>query len=277
MSKLFYAALACVPCLLSGCPSSELRGDTDGETLGDRDGNTADGEGETLGGGDGDSDPDPGDGDGDGDPNPGEGEGDTDPDPGEGEGDGDTDTDTDTDCTGPNGTQPLPPDYVQPDSPTVPGSTWAYFELEDFQPQSCNFGETYSLETFKGQVTLLTLMRASCEICQGTLEKLEEMHTQLSLEGYELWFVALNQDGYADWQQEFIDRASFPLIQDTAQANAWGLLNEVGLGTDDIYIYDASGTLRSYFNYADANPNIDLNTQDGWDTVYSALIAALEG
>jgi peroxiredoxin len=159
----------------------------------------------------------------------------------------------------------------------TPGSTWAYFELEDFQPQSCNDGQSYSLETFKGRVTLFTLMRATCTICQATLEKLEQMHTQLTLEGYEVWFVALNQDGYADAQQEFIDRASFPLVQDTAQANAWGLMNEVGLGTDDIYIYDASGVLHSYFNYADANPNIDLDTQDGWDTIYGAVIAALGG
>ncbi|KIG14243.1 Multiple EGF-like-domain protein 3 precursor [Enhygromyxa salina] len=257
----------CVPLLLA-CPSSEVD-NADTETSGD-----GDGDGDPSGDGDGDGDPS---GDGDGDPS---GDGDGDP-SGDGDGDGDPsgdgDGDGDPNCTGPNGTQPIPANAAQPDTPMSPGSTWAYFELEDFQPQSCNFGQTYSLETFKGRVTLFTLMRSTCEICQGTLEKLEQMQAQLTLKGHEVWFVALNQDGYADTQQEFIDRASFPLVQDTAQANAWGLMNEIGLGTDDIYIYDSNGVLHSYFNYADANPSIDLNTQSGWDTVYGAVIAALEG
>jgi hypothetical protein len=78
--------------------------------------------------------------------------------------DADTTDTGDPDCTGPQGTQPLPAEYEQPASPTTPGSTWAYFELTDFQPQSCNFGQTYSLETFKGRVTLVSLMRSTCEI-----------------------------------------------------------------------------------------------------------------
>jgi hypothetical protein len=251
---------------LLACSSKEV-GDGEGETVGDGDGDpSGDGDGDPSGDGDGDGDPS-GDGDGDGDPS-GDGDGDGDP-----SGDGDADPN----CTGPNGTQPVPANATQPAMPMSPGSTWAYFELEDFQPQSCNYGESYSLETFKGRVTLFTLMRSTCTICQGTLEKLEQMHTQLTIEGYDVWFVALNQDGYADSQQEFIDRASFPLVQDTAQANAWGLMNEVGLGTDDIYIYDANGVLHSYFSYADANPSIDLSTQAGWDTVYGAVLAALGG
>jgi hypothetical protein len=236
------------------------------------------GAGETAAEGDGDGDP--GDGDGDGDPT-GDGDGDTgdgDGDSGDGDGDtGDGDGDTgDPTCTGPNGTQPLPPMFEQPVDPKAPGSTWAYFELEDFQPQSCNFGESVSLESYKGEVTLVTLMRATCEICQGTLVKLEEMQLELTLAGYAVQFVAINQAGYQNAQQEMIDRASFPLLQDTAEANAWDLMNEPNFGTDDMYIYDSSGALHSYFNFADANPNIDLNTPDGWATIYDALIAALE-
>ena len=43
-----------------------------------------------------------------------------------------------------------------------------------------------------------------------------------------------------------------------------------------MYIYDRNGLLHSYFNYADANPNIDLDTPGGYQTIYDALIAALE-
>ena len=82
--------------------------------------------------------------------------------------------------------------------------------------------------------------------------------------------------GYDNAQQEMIDRASFPLLQDVAEVNAWDLMNEPNLGTDDMYIYDRNGLLHSYFNFADANPNIDLETPDGWQTIYDALMAALE-
>jgi hypothetical protein len=188
-------------------------------------------------------------------------------------------TDTgDPDCTGPQTTQPLPAQFEQPASPTEPGSTWAYFELTDFQPQSCNFGQTYGLETFKGRVTLVTLMRSNCEICQGTLEHLEEMQIQLELEGYEVWFVVINQPGFEATQQEFIDRASFPLLQDTAEVKAWDLMNQLEplMGTDDIYIYTADGVLSSYFSYAANNPTIMLETQAGYDNVYNAILAAME-
>lgn len=192
----------------------------------------------------------------------------------------DTDDTTETgppDCTGPSMALANPDEFTQPEEPWTPGSSWAYFELEDFQPQSCNFGETYSLESFKGRVTLVTLMRSTCEICQGTIEKLEEMQLELTLAGYDVWFVAINQMGYESSQQEFIDRTSFPLLQDTAEVDAWELMNTTGVGTDDMYIYDPDGVLQAYFNYADADPTIDLSTQAGWDNVYNALIAALEG
>jgi hypothetical protein len=220
----------------------------------------------------GDGDGDPGDGDpGDGDP----GDGDGDP-SGDGDGDPSGDGDGDPDCTGPVGTQPLPPNFEQPANPKAPGSTWAYFELEDFQPQSCNFGQTVSLEANLGEVTLVTLMRSTCVICQATLVKLEQMQLELTLAGHVVHFVAINQAGYDDTQQEMIDRASFPLLQDTPETDAWDLMNEPDFGTDDIYIYGADGLLRSYFNYADADPNIDLETPDGWATIYDALLAALE-
>jgi hypothetical protein len=236
----------------------ETRGDADTsadeDPTGDGDPTTGDGDGDTTTG-----DGDPSTGDGDGDPTTGDGDGDGAP-----------------NCTGPNGAQPAA-DATQPDTPLTPGSTWAHFELEDFQPQSCNFGQTTSLEPFKGRVTLVTLMRSTCMICQGTIEHLEDMHDQLTDEGYDVWFVTINQMGYQGSQQEFIDRVSFPLLQDTMAADAWALMNTPGLGTDDIYIYGADGVLRSYFNYADANPSIDLGTQGGWDTVYGAIVAASEG
>jgi hypothetical protein len=265
-----FIALVCFS--LIACTTNEVDDVGMGETQaqGDGDGDPGDGDGDPSGDGDGDPS-----GDGDGDPS-GDGDGDGDP-TGDGDGDpGDGDGDGDPECSGPVGTQPLPPNFMQPAAPKAPGSTWAYFELEDFQPRSCNFGETYSLEAYQGEVTLVTLMRATCEICQGTLVKLEQMQLELTLAGYTVYVVAINQAGYENAQQEMIDRASFPLLQDTADANAWDLMNEPNFGTDDMYIYDRDGQLHSYFNFADANPNIDLETTDGWATIYDALIAALE-
>jgi hypothetical protein len=263
MKSSSFVAFVCLS--LFACTANEVdeagANETSADGNGDGDGDPGDGDGDPSGDGDGDPS-----GDGDGDPS---GDGDGDP-SGDGDGDGDLD------CTGPNGTQPLPPNFEQPADPKAPGSTWAYFELEDFQPQSCNFGEVHGLQSFAGEVTLVTLMRSTCEICQGTLVKLEEMQLELTLAGYTVYFVAINQAGYDDSQQEMIDRASFPLLQDTAEVNAWDLMNEPNVGTDDMYIYGADGLLHSYFNYGDANPNIDLETPDGWATIYDALIAALE-
>ncbi len=186
-------------------------------------------------------------------------------------------TDTgDPNCTGPKLTQSRPAPTEPPATPTVPGSLWPSFELTDFQPQSCNFGQTYGLETFKGRVTLVSLMRSTCEICQGTIGYLEQMQIQLELEGHDVWFVVINQPGYESSQEEFITRASFPLLQDTLEVQAWELLNQFEplQGTDDIYIYDAQGVLHSYFSYAADNPTIKLETPQGWDNVYNAILAA---
>ena len=273
LRRILLPSLCCLA-LLGACT------DDGGDELGMSSESSGDGDGDdstTDPSGDGDGDDsttDPsGDGDGDAttDPSTGDGDGDATTDPSTGDGDGDAPPD----CTGPLTTAPLPPEFEQPADPKMPGSTWAYFELEDFQPQSCNFGQTTSLEAFKGRVTLVTLMRSTCEICQGTIEKLEEMQIQLGLEGHEVYMVAINQMGYEDSQQEFIDRATFPLLQDVAEVDAWDLMNEPGLGTDDMYIYDADGQLTAYYNYADADPNIDLNTSDGWDVIYNALLEAL--
>ena len=273
MRRSYFVSLVCVA-LLGACPAATEEDAADSESEsgdGDGDGSLGDGDGDTRpGDGDGDSDTSAGDGDTD----PGDGDGDADTDPGDGDGDGDTDT-GEGDCLGPGTTPPLPPDATQPEAPREPGSTWAYFELEDFQPQSCNYAKSTSLEAFKGRVTLVTLVRATCEICQGTIEKLEQMQLELGLEGHEVNMVAINQMGYEAAQHEFVDRASFPLLQDTAQADAWELMNVTGMGTDDMYIYDSGGILHSYFSYAAANPSIDLHTPGGWDVVYGALLAAL--
>lgn len=188
-----------------------------------------------------------------------------------------TSTTGDPDCTGPQVAVPMPAGAEQPANPFMPGTSWPHFELTDFQPQSCLFGQTYSLESFKGRVTLLSLMRTTCEICQGTIEQLEQMQLELELEGYEVYFVVINQPTYEASQQEFIDRASFPLLQDTLDVKAWDLLNQLEplQGTDDIYIYKADGTLSSYFSYAANNPTIMLETQAGWDNVYNAILAAM--
>ena len=259
LRRILLPSLCCLA-LLGACT------DDGGDELGMSSESSGDGDGDDSttdpsGDGDGDAATDPSTGDGDGDPTDTTGDGDGDPPP--------------PDCTGPLATAPLPAEYEQPADPKMPGSTWAYFELEDFQPQSCNFGETYSLEAFKGRVTLVTLMRSTCEICQGTVVKLEEMLLQLELEGYEVYMVAINQMGYDASQQEFIDRASFPLLQDTAEVDAWDLMNIPMMGTDDMYIYDDQGILHSYFSYAQANPSIDLNTEAGYEVIYNAILAAL--
>lgn len=45
--------------------------------------------------------------------------------------------------------------------PTCVGAVWPAWQLVDFQPKSKNFGKTYGLNAFVGQVTVVGLLAAS--------------------------------------------------------------------------------------------------------------------
>ncbi|NVB40180.1 redoxin family protein [Pseudenhygromyxa sp. WMMC2535] len=157
------------------------------------------------------------------------------------------------------------------DDPVCPdcAPAWA---LYDFQPQSCGFEQTYGLESFEGHVTLVAMLAGWCSYCQSQAVKMEQLRLELQLEGYDAQFIAINavSADNADDQQALVDRCAFPLFQDTAEQDAWGLHDS---GKDDIFVYAADGTLSMALPIEGDVPT-NLSTDEGYAAVKQAIIDA---
>ncbi len=167
---------------LAGCNSES--GSSDGSDGGGESDKPAQGGGEGEGEGEG-GDPGLGDADGEGEgegevDDSGEGEGAEEEEPnqgdddgagdegaaGEGEGEGEGEPQGPL-CTGADPTgapildrSAVPPNCGRP-AATCPGAPMPYWQLADFQPQSCGFEEVYSLDAFVGTRTVVALFAAS--------------------------------------------------------------------------------------------------------------------
>ncbi len=127
-----------------------------------------------------------------------------------------------------------------------PGASQPEFELQDFQPKSPRFGETYGLSEFRGSVLFLPLYAGWCNTCVGCAAILNDVYKQWQSEGLNVRVCAINPANAKSTQRLLVEVCDFPLLQDTEQAQAWETL----LGTkDDHYIYDAGGTLRTFVDF----------------------------
>lgn len=156
-----------------------------------------------------------------------------------------------------------------PDCVECPGTAAPTWELYDFQPQSCGYGEIYGLERFRGTVTVVVLWSATCSFCQAQLSKIEELRLELSLQGIEPHIVGVSLSTTADFQERLTERGSIPLFQDTAEVNAWAMHNG---DKDDMYIYAPDGTLDRFID--DGSNDINLNTETGYAFVRDAIVDA---
>lgn len=141
------------------------------------------------------------------------------------------------------------------------------FALEDIQPRSEGFQQTYGLERFTGKVTVVSLLAAWCPFCRSQAENMERMKQELLNEGVDANFVSVNSvDAYED-KDQLLARCSFPVLQDTLAVTAWDLLGGV---KDDIYVYDRQGVLLRRFR-ATGTTNIRLSTEDGYANLKTAV------
>lgn len=178
-------------------------------------------------------------------------------------------------CTGPtaDAIRTSTSDGSTPDCPSCEGATMPSFTLEDVQPLSCGYGQSYGLDVFEGQTLLVTLLSAGCSFCQEQIGLLEQIQLELSLEGHDVAMVAINLDSQAGRPELLTDRCSFPVLQDTESDDVWGMYQG---RKDDIYIYGADGTLRSFFR-ANEGPSLILATEEGYANVRDALRDAAAG
>ncbi|HVY29744.1 MAG TPA: redoxin domain-containing protein [Polyangiaceae bacterium] len=131
-------------------------------------------------------------------------------------------------------------------APNEPGAKQPGFQLQDFQPQSERFGETYGLEEFRGSVLLLPLYAGWCSTCIGCADILNDVYKQWQSEGLNVRVAAINPINALHNQKFLVEVCDFPLLQDTEQQNAWDAL----LGTkDDTYVYTPDGVLGTFIDF----------------------------
>lgn len=151
-----------------------------------------------------------------------------------------------------------------------PGASAPSFALEDFQPQSARFGESYGTEEFKGSVLLLPLFAAWCPDCVGCAVLLDKLYQEWLDDGLNVRIMSINSIDGRSSRQKLINACSFPLLQDTKEAKVWDTL----LGSkDDHYIYTAEGVLDRYYDY-DAGQRVDPLSAAGKASLRDAVVAA---
>jgi hypothetical protein len=155
-------------------------------------------------------------------------------------------------------------------APNEAGAAEPGFQLQDFQPESARFGDSYGLEEFRGSVLLLPLYAGWCDTCIGCADILNDVYKEWQADGLNVRVAAINPINAAPHQKYLVEVCDFPLLQDTEQAHAWDAL----LGTkDDTYVYDAGGTLHQFVKFQ-ANLNEMIVSKAGQAFFRKAIVDA---
>ena len=161
-----------------------------------------------------------------------------------------------------------PPKCGQPEGAACDEpDSWPTWALEDVQPDSPRFGQTYGLDVFEGKVVFVAYLVGWCGYCQSQTVALEKLRTELEADGVDVAFVTVNgvSADNADDQTALTSRCGFPVLQDTADVDAW--TSGQG-GKDDFFIYAPDGSLAEYLP-----PSSGTNLGD--DADYAALKAKI--
>ena len=151
-------------------------------------------------------------------------------------------------------------------------SEWPTWTLEDVQPESPRFGETYGLDAFDGQIVLVANLVGWCPYCQAQTEKLAQMHGELEAAGHDIAFVVVHgaSANNAEDQLALTSRCSFPILQDTEEANVWG---QGQGGKDDFFIYSRRGEL---LDYLPPSSGTNLNKPEEYEALSARLVEVSE-
>jgi hypothetical protein len=100
---------------------------------------------------------------------------------------------------------------------------------------------------------------------------MEQMRFELVAAGHQVQFVSVNADSALDTQEKLLENCSFPLFQDTEEADVWGLHNG---SKDDFYVYDRDGILADFLPIA-GERSVTLSTPEGYANLKDAILDAL--
>ncbi|MBT4520229.1 MAG: redoxin domain-containing protein [Halieaceae bacterium] len=182
-----------------------------------------------------------------------------------------------------NTAQTIRPDTSPSESKGKPeaGDVLPIWSLQNYQPNSPRFEQTYGLEAYKGTVTLVALFAGWCSYCLDQALALEDLWQELLAAGYEIQFVAIHpndsdeeiyrnaliyqldeEDNITyDTAGKPIYRSTYPLFQDTEQVDAWGLHRGA---KDDFYLYGTNGTLKLWLTPTTEGGSVDTDfSHDG--------------
>ncbi len=95
------------------------------------------------------------------------------------------------------------------------------------------------------------------------------MQGELSKQGYDVAFAAINRLDAADNQADLVERCKFPLLQDTDEL---GVFNLMDASKDDIYVYGADGKLAIHLPI-DGEISTDLRYDEGYDNLKGIAMA----
>lgn len=128
----------------------------------------------------------------------------------------------------------------------IPGAYPPDFKLQDFQPKSARFGETYGLDEFRGSVLFMPLFAGWCSTCIGCATILDDVYKEWQAEGLNMRVCAINPSNAKPQQRLLTNVCDFPLLQDTDEQQAW---ERLGGTKDDHYIYEPDGRLSSFIDF----------------------------
>jgi hypothetical protein len=160
------------------------------------------------------------------------------------------------------------------EDPTSIGSQQPFWTLQDLQPQSCGYQQHYGLEAFRGTPIMVVLLWAGCGFCQAQTEKLQQMHYELTAINVDVDFIIVDQSADNPPIEQLTNRCDFPIFQDEAAINAWGLQDGV---KDDFYFYDSNGILQNFIPHSgDVNLNSyedpPIDPTSGYTNIKNAVL-----
>ena len=99
------------------------------------------------------------------------------------------------------------------------------------------------------------------------------MKEEIDAAGLQAHFVAVNAVSAKSeqHQQKLIDKCAYPLLQDTDEADVWGLHEG---GKDDFYLFDATGKLIVHLPFG-GEMNTNLSTDEGYGNLKGLILDAI--
>jgi len=100
---------------------------------------------------------------------------------------------------------------------------------------------------------------------------MQQMQNELNSAAHMIRFVGINAPYGLGYQSALTGVCDFPLFQDTVPINAFALHKG---NKDDIFVYDATGSLRAYLP-AGGPIDTNLSTTTGYDNLKQIVVDAL--